>query len=229
MSLTAVTTSDAPTYGVVLTQGRVGLHSGVLFRAKNGPPQILHLSWHLRLGVDSPDGDAWWMVSPRLSRMQRAAVVAKAGQVAQRYQDGALAYGFDLDGVSVDADGCVDLGGGVGLTCATFVQILHAAAGAPLLAIDSWKTPTPARRAEDNRAQKVLVEALSANHPRQAERVRRQVGATRIRAEEVAAASGIDHRPAEYDAVAPVAKALATEVQTRAPFHPHARPDRPLR
>jgi hypothetical protein len=221
VDIAPVTAQHDTTYGVVLTPGLAGLHSGIFYRLGREPGRILHLAWHLKLQVDDAGSGAWWVVAPTLSRAQKAAVVARAGLVARRHADGALPYGFDLDGVTIDADGAVDLGGRVGLTCATFVQVLHAAAGASLLATDSWDQRQPARRAEDTRAQTRLVAALEPHHPRQAARVRAQVGATRIRAEEVAAASGLTHRPAEYQAVDLVAPALAAEVHTRAPSHPH--------
>lgn len=171
-------------------------------------PRFLHLAWHLELRNEVvPDRDAWWVLSS-LGRAQRLAVVGAAQLLAERYVDGAVPYGFALAGVAVWDDGTLDLAGGSGLTCASFLAVLHAAAQAPLVDLPTWEQRTEQRRDQDKEVQQRLVTYLAKQHPVQAQRVRAEVGCTRLRSEEVASASGLRDRPAEFATCEAAGRAL---------------------
>lgn len=195
--------------------GRYGLHCGVLYTIEDAPPRVLHLRWHLQLVVDTAN-EAWWLVPSRLTRAQKNLVIVCAGKVANMHRDGAVPYGLSLDGVSIDKDGRIDLAGQVGLTCAAFVQVLHASVNAPLVALSSWDEREPHRKREDDAIQAQLARDLASDgHAQQARRVASQIGATRLRSEEVAAASGMPHRPVEYHDVQPHARAVVDALATQ--------------
>jgi hypothetical protein len=208
-------TIDSPERcAVVLCAGMFGFHCGVLYGIDAEPRQILHLKWHLTL-VSEHLGPGWWLVPPALSRAQKIAVATRAALVAKRHGDGAIAYGLGLEGVRIDPDGTVDIGGVVGLTCAAFVQVLHASVNASLVAVASWDRRDPSRRRADDVVQTRLVAELAKKHGTHAARVRSQIGATRIRSEEVAAASGMPHRPVEFYDVEPVAESIVEQLKTK--------------
>lgn len=100
-----------------------------------------------------------------------------------------------------DPDGTLQLGRSLGLTCATFVTLVFGHAGIHLLDMSTWDTDRSAeRKREDEDAQRRLVAYLRRNpeSAAHADLVERQVGCTRIRAEEVAAASGMTGHPIPF-------------------------------
>ncbi len=201
-----------------LHRSPVGAHVGVAYRASDkGNVKLLHQAWH----YDSRNEDAasylagfehpvWW-VQPGLDEDELADLCAHAELVGRRLRDGALPYAFDPKNSSVGDDGAVALGDSLGLTCATFVLRVFDAARVELLLTESWNTARSSTRlADDERAQRKLVAYLRREAPEHAAKVEREVGCTRIRAEEVAAASGMESRPVSFvDAALEGARLLA--------------------
>jgi hypothetical protein len=99
------------------------------------------------------------------------------------------------------ATGALELNGSLGLTCATFLDLVFAHAHVTLLDAATWEEGrSPERRAEDAAAQRRLVTYLRqmAGAAEHAELVAKEVPCTRIRAEEVAAASGMTGHPIPF-------------------------------
>lgn len=196
----------------VVVQGEAPmLHSGLLFRLDD-EELFLHLAWHLQLKVEQPPKRGAWIV-PNLKRAQRLAVATLAGLIRSKNRNGAIPFGFALTGVSIDSNGHINLGSSTGLTCASFLVVLFEASRVPLLLPDSWDLRSTARRRQDEAAQERLASMLERDgHTKQANRVRAEIGATRIRSEEVAAASGLLRRPADYAAAEEAGRAVLSRL-----------------
>lgn len=111
------------------------------------------------------------------------------------------------------SDGSVTLGESLGLTCATFLLALFDAAQVKLLALGSWDTDRTAERCdEDEAAQRQIVLHLRSHDPGHARLVEQDVGCTRVRAEEVAAASGMTERPADFARVEPEGRSVLSRL-----------------
>lgn len=208
--------SVIPTEDIVVTvmKGAVGAHVGVLYRVDSaGERRHLHLAWHHRLR-DEPtlSSDGWWIV-PRLDDFELADLCTSARLIAKRHQDGLVPYSLRLAATHFERDGTLRLDGGIGLTCATFVIIIFAHARIHLLDSATWDTDRPLeRRQEDDAAQRALVDYLR-NNPESrthADLVEQEIGCTRIRAEEVAAASGMSGLPVPFTRVEPQGRMLLT-------------------
>lgn len=212
--------TDALTVPAAVTLGpsQVHTHAGVLYqRAEDDAVRHLHLAWHHLLLDDSglPRKTGW--IEPALPASVLDDVAFAAGLIARRTENGTVPYGLALEGASLDDRGVVVLDGERGLTCATFVMIVFAKVGVALLDRPTWDTgPDPARRAEDEKHQRALVAHLRRTRGAQqhAERVAQEVGCTRFRAEEVAAATACATRPVAYGLAEPAGRALLPHVKS---------------
>jgi hypothetical protein len=118
-----------------------------------------------------------------------------------------LPIGLAIRDAGAGEGGVIDLRTSLGLTCSSFVLVLFQAARVPLLDARSWDSDrSPPHVAADEAAQRTIVEALRRQDPAPASRVERDVGCTRVRAEEVAAASTFALRPASFREVEPVGR-----------------------
>ena len=100
------------------------------------------------------------------------------------------------------------------MTCATFVLLVFELAAIQLLDETSWLEGRDAsRKAEDLLAQRRIVAFLERTDPRHAAHIAGELGAVRVRAEEVAAASGLAPHPVMYAAAAPEGERLLREVR----------------
>lgn len=192
--------TDTPTEDAVVTvqESPVGAHTGLSYRVDDkGARRHLHLAWHHRLRDDpEPPSEGLW-VEPRLDEYALSDVRVSARLIARRHADGLLPYAFRF-GARFDAMGALQLNQGHGLTCSTFVIEVLAHAGVNLVDAATWEQDRPApRRQEDEDAQRRLVAYLRKmpDARRHADLVEAEVPCTRIRAEEVAAASGMDGLP----------------------------------
>lgn len=200
---------------VVAIRGtRPGLHAGVVYRIDDEDEQYLHLEWHLKLRRQVPPPEGFFVESA-LKRAKRLAVANQAAVVAEKYTNGAVPFGFGLVGVTMLSDGSIELNGSSGLTCASFVAVLHESAGAALILPESWDERSQRRLREDESAQEGLVAHLRRdNHHKQAERLEREVGCTRVRSEEIAASSGLPHRPVDFSAAEPAGRDVLAQLDT---------------
>lgn len=203
---------------VTAMAGAVGAHVGIWYRADDeGTRRHLHLAWHHRL-MDEPDleASALW-VEPMLDEFEAADVSTSARLIASRHRDGLVPYGLRL-AAGFNPDGALQLNGGLGLTCATFVMRVFEHASVPLLDEKTWDSRRSAERVrEDEEAQSALVRHLRERPQshRHALLVEQEVGCTRFRAEEVAAASGLSGRPAPFARVEPQGRKVLAAVRTR--------------
>ncbi|GMV43827.1 MAG: hypothetical protein AMXMBFR64_55430 [Myxococcales bacterium] len=197
---------------MTLGQGAVGGHVGVLYRVKaDAPHRHLHLAWHRQLCDEPSPDDLGWVEPAFLDDL--GAVRTAACLVARRRENGSLPYGFEPRDAAIGAEGVVRLRSASGLTCSTFVLLLFRYAGFELIDQPTWGAGTDAaRRAEDDAAQRALVEYLRGRDPAHAACVEVEVGAIRVRAEEVAAASGIAPQPVTFEVAEPVGRRLLREV-----------------
>ncbi len=208
--------SDIPAEDVVVfvMKGAVGAHVGMLYRADAaGERRYLHLAWHHRLQNEPTlSSKSWWIV-PCLDDFELADLRTSARLIARRHQDGLVPYSFRPAAAHFDRDGTLRLNDSIGLTCATFVLLVFAHAGIHLLDSATWDTDRPLeRRQEDDAAQRELVAYLRKNPESrsQADLVEQEIGCMRIRAEEVAAASGMSGLPVPFARVEPQGRMVLT-------------------
>ena len=194
--------SMIPTEAAVVTvmEGAVGAHVGLYYRDAHGEGtrRHLHLAWHLRLEHEQePPPEAFWVV-PRPEEFEMANLAAAAHLIATRQQDGRVPYAFDSADARFERDGTLQLNQSRGLTCATFIILMFEYVGIRLLEKETWEqNRSEERQREDAEAQRLLVEYLRSkrDHRSHGDLVAGEVGSPRIRAEEVAAASGMTGRP----------------------------------
>jgi hypothetical protein len=197
MSVSTIPAKDAV---VTVMRSPVGAHVGILYRADDdGARRHLHLAWHFRLQNDTaPPVEAFW-VEPRLDELELSDVRASARLIAQRQQDGLVPYAFRALDARFDSAGTLQLNKSLGLTCATFVILVFDHAGIALLEMRTWNHDRSVeRKREDDAAQSRLVGYLQGFDKQHAKLVEAEVGCTRIRAEEVAAASGMTGHPITF-------------------------------
>ncbi len=171
VTLTPVTTAPMADAVVTVCKSPVGAHVGISYRVDDaGARRHLHLAFHFRLKDDeAPDVDALW-VAPRLDEIALADVRASAHLIARRHKDGRVPYAFHKGAAHFSATtGALELKGSLGLTCATFVDLVFARANVPLLDAATWEDGrSPERRAEDEAAQR-LPRGVPATDPRRGE------------------------------------------------------------
>ena len=228
ITLTPVATAPVADAVVTVCESPVGAHVGLSYRVDDaGARRHLHLAFHFLLkNDDAPVADALW-VAPRLDEIALADVRASAQLIARRHEDGRVPYAFQKGAAGFSATGALELNGSLGLTCATFLELVFAHAHVPLLDAATWEEGrSPERQAADKAAQQRLVDYLGgiAGAAKHAELVKKEIGCTRIRAEEVAAASGMTGHPISFACAEPEGARILATVQ--APLKPRA-PDLP--
>jgi hypothetical protein len=185
---------------VTVMEGLVGAHVGLYYRTdSDGVNRHLELAWHLQLeNKPNHPENAFW-VEPRLEELALADLAASARLIAKRHQDGLVPYALDPADARPDPDGTLQLNQSLGLTCATFLVLVFRHARIELLDTITWSQDRSAeRQREDEDAQRRLVGALQRDYREHAALVEREVGCTRIRAEEVAVASGMTGHPIPF-------------------------------
>ena len=176
-----------------------GLHVGLILNLDQRPPFVLHMAWHQREHVvELPERAHWWVVVPNLDADEQKELAQHARVARERLKDHRLPFGLCAQGARLTPRGEVKLGGANGLNCVTFVQMLFRAANLTLMHEPGPDDLTEERSAEDRAAQERLVDALQPDDPDQAARLRMEIGAPRVRPEEVAAASGMAPRPVSF-------------------------------
>lgn len=164
-------------------------HLSLIYVDDNQQPRWLHLGWHHHVLAKPLDKNYAWG-EPPLEPELRVILSRLCRKISQRYvgQRRSIAYALRYAGGHFDEMTgeflCED---GLGLTCATFVMAIFATRGVDLLRRQEWVP-----RAEDVIWQKNIIELLKgARDPRIDEHVavvETEVGCTRFRPEEVAAA-----------------------------------------
>jgi hypothetical protein len=125
--------------------------------------------------------------------------------IARKHQSGRMPYAL-ARGAEFDSQGTLQLNQSLGLNCATFVLRVFQHARIQLLDEAAWdRDRSDERKQEDIAAQRELVERLRSKpeYRSHADLVEREVGCTRIRAEEVAAATGMTGRPIPFGRAEP--------------------------
>lgn len=185
---------------ITVMEGAVGAHVGILYVADDeGRRRHLHLAWHNQLkDEESPSDDAFW-IEPAMDELVLSDVRASAALIARRHKDNRVPYAFHVADAAFDPKGILQLGNSRGLTCATFVLLVFAHVNFQLLDAGTWdRDRSPERKKEDEEAQKFLTKQLRRVDETHADLVAKEIGCTRIRAEEVAAASGIAGHPIAF-------------------------------
>jgi hypothetical protein len=185
---------------------RDGTHVGLLYRFQ-GELFLLDLMWHENLrvekiGVDVREEPMLCVIPNFLPEEMNDATVTCAlivdrklsGRDPQR-----IPYGFGLPlNARVNDEGELIWGGGVGLTCSTFVLAVLDAASIPFIDVSGW-----VNRPGDNERHAQLLNAMEehAVHSEHIEKVRRELPCIRVRPEEVAAAALSPELPAKFNLV----------------------------
>lgn len=191
-----------PPAGAVLVQQTEGLlHLSLWVHTRGQQPWQLHMTLD-GLRQDDVPAPPVWAVAPA----QDADVLEDLGRAARLLWQGvgraSIPYAFDSRGVRLRPDGTLQGPRGAGLSCASLILVLFEEVGAPLLALEEWEHPAPARRAQDERARQALLRALGPRRTDTLKRLAPQLGTPRPRPEEVAAASGMQGVPLGLTAAA---------------------------
>lgn len=186
-----------------------GLHIGVLYRVNQFESvRILHLGHHDGLASDTPTSAYVCWVRPTLEVDRARAVAALCRRIWKQNRSGRVPYGFSSPNDFFDMSGRVLKGRAkVGLTCASFVLAVFAAANLPLVKIETW----PAAGRKDMLRQKKLLGAqlalMSAEH---AGRVSAEIGNFRYHPLEVAGAATAESLPTDHQYAVRMAKKINT-------------------
>jgi hypothetical protein len=214
--------SGGPLVAVVLCEGAVGLHAGILYQDPHQQTRVLHLAWHHQLRDDPHDEhDGWLGITPLLDEIDQRVLLGACRSVAKHRAALQLPYGFRYQHSRLDQDGNFIPGPGEsGLTCATFVLAVFRMAALDLLDLPSWEQRPAERVNEDDEAQRTLIAYLQRKYPAQAEALQQEKGCARFRSEEVAAASAQSAFPVSYEIASRVGALLKTEFDQQTPHAP---------
>ncbi len=184
-------------------------HIGLLVRRTSTETTFVDLQWHHRVVERSPEPQC---VSSKLDIPQERllALRAFARNVIRHSKDRPIPYGIDFTQNAFERETGLWLHGptGRGLTCATFVVAVLAAAGFPFLDVTTWTA-----RQEDRAWVEKICQLLSEHGaPEQADHIRGNEQGVRLRPAEVA---GGAREPASAWSVT-FARALerSTEIET---------------
>lgn len=205
---------------VVAHKSPVGAHVALWYRSgSTGGRRLLHHAWHYLTCDDTPaeflargqGGGPVVTVVPTLDEDEAEHLRLMCMIVAQRLKTtGGIGYALNSQDVRIREDGTFDLGASRGVTCATFILKIFQALSLPLLIEKTWADITdPGRLLDDRNAYKTIVAGLLAIAGKKTDR---QFETPRIRAEEVAAASGLTPRPGPYATVEPPGRAVLRAV-----------------
>jgi len=197
---------------VCVAKGPVGAHVGVWYDDLSGGRRALHQAWHClfrdQAATDRHRFTAW--VVPSFDEDEAHDLGTAARKVALSRGAGRVPYGFARRNAHFRDDGSLDLADSSGLNCSALVMMVFELASVPLLAEGTWLTERSAdRESEDRAAQRTLLNELPFD---QQEKLENELGAPRVRAEEVAAASGMSGRPVRFADCAPVGAALLEQL-----------------
>jgi hypothetical protein len=219
---------------IVAIQGPVGAHVAIWYTGKEPSSHfLLHQAWHYDTRNDPPadfllnvKGKPVVVVVPTFNLDEAKLIRARCALVATRIADNSLPYAFLSTGATFLADGTPELGSSRGLTCATFVLKLLESVEVSLVAAVSWQTVSdPNRLAHDKDMHTKIVDYLHKQAAatvdkrdrealqEHARAVATEIDTPRIRAEEVAAASGLMPRPGDFATVEPEGRRVLEAVQ----------------
>lgn len=191
-----------------------GLHVGVEFARTDGSRCFASMNWHRRLDFDAPGIATHW-VDPAVDPDVLSDIRTNLILMETKLKSKEIPFAFGKGNARVSSRGGIHLGHALGLNCCTFVMVLFERVSAPLLVGETWQTMGYVRRTEDEAAQRKVVKALKKDDPEHAARVEAEVGCTRFRPEEVAAASGLDPRPVEFARAEPAGRQVLRAVRGR--------------
>ena len=182
-------------------------HTGILHKAENlDGVKLGHLEWHNRLKESDPNDSYLWVDPPIPTRRARQ-VAARCREILRENARG-IAYAFSPPNDCFDAEtGHFLLGPSrVGLTCATFVLAVFAAAGIRLAEYNSW----PQKRPGDAEWQQFVIEQLEQGGAgdEHLALVKKEAGAVRYRPEDVAGCAASDQLPCSFT----IAESLSQEI-----------------
>lgn len=179
-------------------------HVGLLYKKEDSPPRFLHLAWHHRL-VDEALPPDYLIGFSQLDAMNKGYMVAYVSQVAKSPSEIPYSISFDGGYYFDDAGNYVPKPLGMGLTCATFIMTLYEKNGLQLIDFSTWSS-----RTDDVIWQREIIDMLrkdgaSLEH---IDVLESNIGAARVRPEEIAAAVISEEAPIDFKA----AKKLAAEI-----------------
>lgn len=201
---------------VALSLAGEGTHVGIAFLDAAGKPQLFHLAFHHRLRLEGLSAE-YALCITRLRPERAIQVLIKCEQIWSRHREGDIPFGLSPTGITFNDEGSIVVdASATGLTCATFVSVVFGLVGLRLVDEGTWKP-----RAEDTPHQERLVGLLVKTKADEShvKRVRAEVGAVRIRPEEVAFAAQmpVAALPASLETVETPAIGLLNNLKARFP------------
>lgn len=181
-------------------------HVGILYRDRETKQvMFLHLALHRDLRLQLPDERYLW-IDPDIDAYRLRQVAAICRQLwDQNGSDIPFGFGAPNDCFDEQTFEFLIRPTLLGLTCATFVCAVFQRAGLQLLAYESWPP-----RSDDVEWQQHVIGILerAGADPEHIAALRGQVGAVRIRPEEVAAAAALAPHPVAFNEASKVAEQI---------------------
>lgn len=207
---------------IAVTGSRLGAgHIGLGFHSAKSGPQIIHLSWHRELKVDSIDSKlhpgCWAAKAIDIPGPASKQLVALVRAIATKRPT--INYGINLLNSfgSFNANGIYKpLKGNNGLTCATFVADILAAGSIRLLKIDTWPRSDENIAWGEDVCSKLLKHGADQAH---IEAVRKSNTGLRLRPFEVAGATQLPRAnwPVNYEQVQEASRSVAQSLEELCP------------
>ena len=179
-------------------------HVGFLYKPDGSDPLLCHLAWHQKLDSEparsfpswNSPGSKWFWSQLGLDAINKKYLAAALVQISANKNT--VPYGFDAHPPCFDENGVIlPQPDGNGLTCATFVVETYRSQGFQLVIETSWPS-----RPEDERWRDEIIAILENSNPEATEHIealKRNPTSTRIRPDEVAAATQQEQLPVSYD------------------------------
>lgn len=186
------------------------LHCGLIYRVDEKAPHLVHLGWHFKLLNEEPDDSYLWGNVAELHDAEKKLIAVQASRIAENKER--IPYAFVAGGAHFDNDGfLVNVTPGDGLTCATFVVRIFTDLGFNFISEETW--PDHANDDWQNRIVESLrqTDYVSEEH---VDFVYQQIGAKRVRPDEVVGTGSKDGWAWNYDDAQTLALAIKSDIDS---------------
>lgn len=208
--------------GVAIMRSGAGHHVGLLYRLDDSV-RLLHMGWHRDLRDEAIRIGFKYLWAPiGLTPVEQVALAGMAAEVSANTRPTDFRYGIDWH--YVEEEGLFDeekkvilYPVGKGVTCATFLYGLFKWWGYKLVAHDTWR-PVEGDPEWQRWIAAILSDAEDPDSKAQAQELAKDVGALRLRPEQLAGAcaTDVDDWPVPFESACALAEEVVAQVASEA-------------
>lgn len=200
LSISDKSFDDIGTVSLVIEKtGQNQYHTGILYKAIDDKPKVIHLEWHKKLSNSDPQNNYLWIelqIHPTRARQ----ISAMCRLIWEENKKNSIPYGFSSpkNTFNPTTGEYIVNGFNIGLTCASFVLATLNATGIDLIKYETW----PEKTSESTDWQKKVIEWMNKTQVEKEhiDKVKQEIGKVRYIPTEVFASSkNAGKPPMEYN------------------------------